>query len=87
MTPYTTGPVIATTLNTTLTSPTAYVSFAGIWANDGCGGAGTSIGRTIVAIPPDELFSTYSVISSTFIGPGSLDWEYGLNVGTASFNR
>ncbi|KAK4894689.1 hypothetical protein LTR27_007077 [Elasticomyces elasticus] len=84
MTPYTDGPVTATTLNTTLTSPTVYISLSKVHANDGCGAVGPTKAATIIPIPIEQLSSSWETVSSHSNGP--YDWGCGLNSGIAPFN-
>jgi len=84
LTPMTDGPVIATTLNTTLTSPTMYISLASVYASDGCGAVGPTIGATIIPVPSDQLSSSWETVSSHSAGP--YDWGCGIHSGIASFN-
>ncbi|KAK5717112.1 hypothetical protein LTR15_009001 [Elasticomyces elasticus] len=84
MTPYTDGPVTATTLNTTLTSPTVYISLSKVHANDGCGAVGPTKAATIIPIPIEQLSSVWETVSSHSNGP--YDWGCGLNSGIAPFN-
>lgn len=84
LTPATNGPVIATTLNTTLTSPTLYISLASVYASDGCGGVGPTKAATIIPIPSDQLSSSWNTVSSESSGPFA--WECALSSGIASFN-
>ncbi|KAK3072377.1 hypothetical protein LTR53_006918 [Teratosphaeriaceae sp. CCFEE 6253] len=86
LTPNTDGPVIATLLGTTLTSPTAYISLAAIHAMDGCGAVGPTKGATIIPIEPGQLSSSYEVVHSTKMGEGDWDWACQLLSGTAAFN-
>ncbi|KAK5744602.1 hypothetical protein LTR17_001997 [Elasticomyces elasticus] len=84
MTPYTDGPVTATTLNTTLTSPTVYISLSKVHANDGCGAVGPTKAATIIPVPIEQLSSSWETVSSHSNGP--YDWGCGLNSGIAPFN-
>ncbi|KAK5679520.1 hypothetical protein LTS10_008341 [Elasticomyces elasticus] len=84
MTPYTDGPVTATTLNTTLTSPTVYISLSKVHANDGCGAVGPTKAATIIPIPIEQLSSSWETVSSHSNAP--YDWGCGLNSGIAPFN-
>ncbi|KAK5112569.1 hypothetical protein LTR85_011261 [Meristemomyces frigidus] len=50
--------VTAETLGTTFTSPTLYISYANVYAANGCSDIGTTISNTIVAIPTDQPLSS-----------------------------
>ena len=67
-------PVTAVDFGTTLTSPTNYISFASVYAQDSCSTIGTTYRTTIIAIP------TSVQLSSLYV---SWPWP---NVMTASFN-
>lgn len=53
-----TKPATAVFSNTTLTSPTLYVSYKSLYASDGCQGMGSTIYSTIVPIPTSYVLST-----------------------------
>ncbi|KAK4902998.1 hypothetical protein LTR49_026932 [Elasticomyces elasticus] len=58
------GPVTAVTLGTTLTSPTFYVSYKNVYAANACGGVGSTLSDTIIAIPTEVLSSVYGGYTS-----------------------
>jgi hypothetical protein len=82
-----TGPVIATTLGTTFTSPSYYISFSNLHAANGCGAVGPTIGSTIIPFPADA-----TLMSQWAIPTGCLDEEEpyvvtsNIVTATASFN-
>lgn len=77
-------PVTAVTHGTTLTSPTNYISFSQVWAQDACGNViGHNITSTIVPVPPT------ATLSSVWGKPGGMHDAMGYSVVslfTASFN-
>lgn len=74
-------PIEVTTLDTTLTYPTVYVSYSKIYASDSCGPIGATVTNTIVAVPSDQISSVYGTITG---GNGGMDVPYSTAV--ASFN-
>lgn len=50
--------VTVETLGTTFTSPTLYISYKSLYAENACGTIGSEIGETILAIPPDKPLSS-----------------------------
>ncbi|KAK6443437.1 hypothetical protein LTR95_000264 [Oleoguttula sp. CCFEE 5521] len=82
-----TGPVIATTLGTTLTSPTNYISFESLYASDVCSGVGRTITSTILAIPESHTMSSlFATTKGCFAHLLNNPWYGTTVVGTASFN-
>nr|OQO31702.1 hypothetical protein B0A51_01050 [Rachicladosporium sp. CCFEE 5018] len=82
-----TGPVIATTLGTTLTSPTNYISFESLYASDVCSGVGRTITSTILAIPESHSMSSlFATTKGCFAHLENNMWLGTTVVGTASFN-
>ncbi|KAF7198062.1 hypothetical protein HII31_00418 [Pseudocercospora fuligena] len=56
--PQPTAPVTVETLGTTFTSPTLYISYQSLYAENACGTTGTVISNTILAIPTDQPLSS-----------------------------
>ncbi|OQO12326.1 hypothetical protein B0A48_02968 [Cryoendolithus antarcticus] len=82
-----TGPVVATTLGTTLTSPTNYISFESLYASDVCSGVGRTITSTILAIPESHTMSSlFATTKGCFAHLLNNPWYGTTVVGTASFN-
>ncbi|KAK3075403.1 hypothetical protein LTR53_001334 [Teratosphaeriaceae sp. CCFEE 6253] len=52
------GPVTVEALGTTFTSPTLYISYASVYAANGCSAIGTTISNTIVAILTNSPLSS-----------------------------
>ncbi|KAK4540417.1 hypothetical protein LTR36_009274 [Oleoguttula mirabilis] len=75
--------VTAETLGTTFTSPTLYISYANVYAANGCSNIGTTISNTIVAIPPDQPLS--SVYGGTIPCDAHFRWTQEWTA-TAPFN-
>jgi len=88
MTPHpATGPVVATTLGTVLTSPTYYISFASIYASDVCSAVGPTLESLILPIPTDQPLST--LFASTVACDARHQvrgWLPQYNIGTAAMN-
>jgi hypothetical protein len=82
-----TGPVVATTLGTVLTSPTYYISFASLYASDACTGVGRTLKNMIVPIPTSEPLSTlFATTAPCDAHRANNPWLREIFVGTASFN-
>jgi photosystem II stability/assembly factor-like uncharacterized protein len=82
-----TGPVVATTLGTVLTSPTYYISFASLYASDACTGVGHTLTSMIVAIPTSEpLSSLFATTAPCDAHRANNPWLGQVGIGTASFN-
>ncbi|KAK5138428.1 hypothetical protein LTR08_000014 [Meristemomyces frigidus] len=75
--------VTAETLGTTFTSPTLYISYANVYAANGCSNVGTTISNTIVAIPPNQPLS--SVYAGTIPCDAHFRWTEEWTA-TAPFN-
>jgi hypothetical protein len=82
-----TGPVVATTLGTVLTSPTYYISFASLYASDACSEVGRTLTSMIVPIPTSEPLSTlFATTAPCDAHRANNPWLGQIFVGTASFN-
>ncbi|GAB1736506.1 hypothetical protein NU219Hw_g7654t1 [Hortaea werneckii] len=76
------GPVIAVVDNTTLTSPTVYISYAKLYASNSCSGIGRTIQNTIIPLSSSAELSSlaYHVIDDSIgFRPGHWvggSWKY-----------
>lgn len=71
------------TFGTTLTSPTFYISYGNVYASNACGPVGSTLNRTIIAIPTNEA------LSSVYAGTIGCDAHFRPTqewTATASFN-
>jgi hypothetical protein len=88
MTPHpATAPVVATTLETVLTSPTYYISFEKIYASDACSGVGTTFTSLILPIPTDQPLSTlFATTMPCDAHRKNNPWLNQIAIGTAAMN-